>query len=66
MTDNTATAHMQGSYHGVRCNVGIVDGASGPYTVALMAKGVSDNTLEVDLSLSHLSKAIYDEFNPPS
>ena len=57
---------MLGSYHGVRCDVGIVYGASGPYTVALMAKSVSDNPLEVDLSLSHVSKAIYDEFNPPS
>ncbi|MCH7800081.1 MAG: serine hydrolase [Chloroflexi bacterium] len=66
MTDNTATAHMQGSYHGVRCDVGIVYGESGPYTVALMAKGVSGNTLEVDLSLAHLSRAIYDEFNPTS
>ncbi|MDP6451855.1 MAG: serine hydrolase [SAR202 cluster bacterium] len=60
----TTSAHKTGSYHGVRCDVGIVYGESGPYTIALMAKGVSGISLETDLSLARISKAIYDEFNP--
>jgi hypothetical protein len=31
-----------------------------------MAKDVEGNSLEVDLSLAKVSKAIYDEFNPPN
>jgi beta-lactamase class A len=59
----TVCAHKTGSYHGVRCDVGIVYGPSGPYTIALMAKGVEGTTLEVDLSLARVSHAIYDHFN---
>ncbi len=62
----TVIAHKTGSYKGVRCDVGIVYGPSGPYAVAIMAKDVEGNSLEVDLSLAKVSKAIYDEFNPPN
>jgi hypothetical protein len=60
----TKSAHKTGGYHSVRCDVGIVYGESGPYTVAIMAKDVSGVSLEVDLSLARVSRAIYDEFNP--
>lgn len=58
------SAHKTGSYRGVRCDVGIVYSPSGPYTVAIMAKGVSGLTLEVDLALADISRSIYDGFNP--
>jgi beta-lactamase class A len=57
------SAHKTGSYHGVRCDVGIVYSPSGPYIVAIMAKNVSGVTLEVDLSLAAVSRAVYDQFN---
>ena len=64
LPSGTKSAHKTGSYHGVRCDVGIVYGESGPYTVAIMAKGASGISLETDLSLARVSRAIYDEFNP--
>jgi beta-lactamase class A len=54
-------AHKTGGYHGVRCDVGIVYAPNGPYAVAIMAKQVSGLSLEVDLALSSVSKAVYDE-----
>ena len=64
LPSGTKSAHKTGSYHGVRCDDGIVYGESGPYTVAIMAKGASGISLETDLSLARVSRAIYDEFNP--
>ena len=64
LPSGTKSAHKTGSYHGVRCDVGIVYGESGPYTVSIMAKGASGISLETDLSLARVSRAIYDEFNP--
>ena len=60
----TKSAHKTGGYHSVRCDVGIVYGESGPYTVAIMAKDVSGVSLELDMSLARVSRAVYDEFNP--
>jgi beta-lactamase class A len=57
------TAHKTGSYHGVRCDVGIVYSPGGPYTVAIMAKEVSGISLEIDLGLAAVSLAIYEQFN---
>ena len=47
----------------MRCDVGIVYSPGGPYTIALMAKGLEGTTIEVDLSLARVSRAIYDHFN---
>ena len=59
----TTVAHKTGSYHSVRCDVGIVFSPTGPYTVAIMAKQITDgDRLNVDASLAAISKAVYDEF----
>jgi beta-lactamase class A len=58
----TEAAHKTGSYHSVRCDVGIVYAPGSPYTVAIMAKRVTGERLEVDLALAEVSRAIYDEF----
>ena len=59
----TAVAHKTGSYHSVRCDVGIVFSPTGPYAVAIMAKQMTDgDRLSVDASLAAVSRAVYDEF----
>ena len=59
----TAVAHKTGSYHTVRCDVGIVFSPTGPYTVAIMAKQMTaGDRLSVDASLAAVSRAVYDEF----
>ena len=59
----TMVAHKTGSYHSVRCDVGIVFAPTGPYTVAIMAKQMTDgDRLSVDASLAAISRAVYDEF----
>lgn len=59
----TVVAHKTGSYHSVRCDVGIVFSPTGPYTVALMAKQMTGgDRLSVDAGLAAVSKAVYDEF----
>lgn len=59
----TVVAHKTGSYHTVRCDVGIVFSPTGPYTVAIMAKQMTaGDRLSVDASLADISKAVYDEF----
>lgn len=59
----TKTAHKTGSYYNIRCDAGIVFTKNGPYSIALMAKNLRGNTLEVDLSLAQVSKAIHNEFS---
>ena len=58
---NTESAHKTGSYHGVRCDVGVVYAPNGPYSVAIMAKQVTGEVLETDLALAAVSRAVYDE-----
>ena len=59
----TVVAHKTGSYHSVRCDVGIVFSPTGPYTVAIMAKQMTaGDRLSVDASLAAVSKAVYDKF----
>jgi len=58
----TESAHKTGSYHSVRCDVGIVYSPKGPYTVAIMVKQVHGDRLEADLKLASVSKATYDEY----
>ena len=59
----TVVAHKTGSYHTVRCDVGIVFSPTGPYTVALMAKQMTaGDRMSVDASLAAISRAVYDEF----
>ena len=60
----TVVANKTGSYHSVRCDVGVVYSPSGPYAVAIMAKDVDGERLHVDLTLAGVSKAVYDAFNP--
>ena len=63
LPSGTVVAHKTGSYHGVRCDVGIVFSPTGPYTVAIMAKQMTGgDRLSVDASLAAISKAVYDEF----
>ena len=63
LPSGTAVAHKTGSYHNVRCDVGIVFSPTGPYTVAIMAKQMAGgDRLSVDASLAAVSKAVYDEF----
>ena len=59
----TVVAHKTGSYHTVRCDVGIVFSPTGPYTVAIMAKQMAaGDRMSVDASLAAISRAVYDEF----
>ena len=63
LPSETTVAHKTGSYHSVRCDVGIVFSPTGPYTVAIMAKQMTaGDRLSVDASLAAISKAAYDEF----
>ena len=63
LPSGTTVAHKTGSYHTVRCDVGIVFSPTGPYTVAIMAKQMAGgDRLSVDASLAAVSKAVYDEF----
>ena len=63
LPSGTVVAHKTGSYYSVRCDVGIVFSPTGPYTVAIMAKQMTDgDRLSVDASLAAVSKAVYDEF----
>ena len=58
----TVVAHKTGSYHSVRCDVGIVFSPTGPYTVAIMAKQMmAGDRLGTDTGLAAVSKAVYDE-----
>ena len=59
----TSAAHKTGFYFGVRADVGIVSGPNGPYTIAIMAKDITESDrVKVDLSLSAISAAIYRAF----
>jgi len=58
----TRTAHKTGGVTGVRCDVGIVFGATGPYTIAVMAKDLPKGQ-NVDSLLARVSEAVYIEFN---
>ena len=60
----TVVAHKTGSYHTVRCDVGIVFSPTGPYTVAIMVKQMTaGDRLSVDASLAAVSRAVYDELS---
>lgn len=57
----TTVAHKTGFYMGVRADAGIVYSPTGPYTITIMAKHVrSRDRMAFDLSLSALSRAVYD------
>ena len=59
---NIKTFHKTGGVTSVRCDVGIVNGKSGPYSIAIMAKDVKDDK-NIDLSLARISEAVYHFFN---
>ena len=62
LPSGTTVAHKTGSYHTVRCDVGIVFSPTGPYTVAIMAKQMTaGDRLSVDASLAAISRAVYEE-----
>ena len=56
------TFHKTGGVTSVRCDVGIVNGKSGPYSIAIMAKDVQDHK-NIDLYLAKISEALYNFFN---
>jgi len=56
------TFHKTGGVTSVRCDVGIVNGRSGPYSIAIMAKNVKDH-MNIDTDLAKISKSVYDFFN---
>lgn len=58
----TITAHKTGSLKGVRNDAGIVYGPKGPYAVAIMSRGMPDETLGAR-SLAEISLALYEEFS---
>ena len=60
----TIVANKTGGYHSVRCDVGVVHSPSGPYAIAIMAKQVDGEQLQVDLAMATVSRAVYDAFNP--
>ena len=60
----TIVANKTGGYHSVLCDVGVVHSPSGPYAVAIMAKQVDGERLQVDLAMATVSRAVYDAFNP--
>ncbi|MGH2451994.1 MAG: serine hydrolase [Candidatus Limnocylindria bacterium] len=57
----TITAHKTGSLRGVRNDAGIVYGPKGPYAVAIMSRGMPDETLGTR-ALAEISLALYEEF----
>ena len=57
---STSVAHKTGGVHSVRCDVGIVYAPNGPYTVAIMTKGITGERINIDLSLAKVSKAVWD------
>jgi beta-lactamase class A len=60
----TPAAHKTGYYLGIRADVGIVYAPNGPYTIAIMAKDITErDRVKVDLSLSDISAAIYRAFS---
>ena len=62
LPSNIKTFHKTGGVTSVRCDVGIVNGKSGPYSIAIMAKDVKDDK-NIDLSLARISEAVYHFFN---
>ncbi len=58
----TITAHKTGGIYSVRCDVGIVWGATGPYAIAIMAKRITDKT-DFDPRLARISRMVYDEMS---
>ena len=57
----TTHAHKTGGVWSVRCDVGIVWGPNGPFTISLMVKRITDGT-DNDSKLGKVAKAIFDEF----
>ena len=55
-------AHKTGGVYSVRCDVGIVWGKNGPYTIAIMAKRITDST-DLDPKLARISRLVYDEMS---
>lgn len=59
----TDVANKTGNWDGVRHDVGIVYGPSGPYVIAVLAEGLDDGEEAVN-AIAQLSYAVYDHFNP--
>ena len=54
----TQIAHKTGGVYSVRCDVGIVWGSKGPYSIAIMAKNIIDEP-DIDNKLAELSLLVY-------
>ena len=63
LPENTVVAHKTGSIKGVRNDAGIVYAPTGPYVIALYAKGLEDEKRGVD-ALAELSRAAWSAFGP--
>ncbi len=61
----TIVAHKTGTIRGVRCDAGIVYAPRGPYSVAILSKGVG-NDLRVDVALAEISAWLYETMSSPS
>lgn len=57
-----AAAHKTGGVYSVRCDVGIVWSPNGPYTVAIMAKQITDST-DLDPKLARISQIVYEDIS---
>jgi beta-lactamase class A len=60
LPEETEVAHKTGSLKGIRNDVGIVYAPSGPYTIALMSKRMT-NEVDGALRLADLSRLVWDE-----
>ncbi|MGI8644129.1 MAG: serine hydrolase [Thermomicrobiales bacterium] len=61
LPEETDVAHKTGSLRGIRNDVGIVYAPTGPYAIALMAKGLADE-VEGSRRLAELSRIAWETF----
>ena len=57
----TSVAYKTGGYHGIQCDVGVVYANNSSYTVAIMAKQITDMD-KMQSAIADLSKTIYHYF----
>lgn len=60
-TLGTSVAHKTGGYHGIQCDVGVVYANNSSYTVAIMAKEITDMD-KMQSAIANLSQTIYHYF----
>ena len=60
-SSGTSVAHKTGGYHGIQCDVGVVYSNNSSYTVAIMAKQITDMD-KMQSAIADLSQTIYHYF----